>query len=109
MNYIFPDSHCITDDDDVMILDEEHWESLQTGISFEEYVKYDDEIASSILCTIDELVEDYFQDVSNDEDDSEEIISPFFNEVLRSVQTLRKYFTCHTTEEKTFFKIKFDK
>ena len=52
----FPNLHNETDHDDTSILDEEHQKSLQTGISFEEYVKYDDEIASSKLCTIDKLV-----------------------------------------------------
>ena len=63
-----------------MILDEEHCKSLQSGISFEVYVKCDDEIALSKLCTIDEIVEENFQDVNNNEDDSKELISPSFNE-----------------------------
>ena len=50
----FPDSHNETDDDDIVILNEEHRKSLQTAISFKEYVKYDDESASSKLCKIDE-------------------------------------------------------
>lgn len=106
----FLDSHSENDendddDDDTVILDEEEWKSLQTGISFEEYVKCDDEIMTSRLCTIDELVQENIQDVSSDEDDSEELISPSFSEALNSVETLRKYFMCHTTEEKTFFEL----
>ena len=57
-----------------MILDKEDWKSLQICISFEEYVKYDDEIATSKLCTIDELVGENFQDGSSDEEDSEELM-----------------------------------
>ena len=99
----FPNSHNETGDEDTLILDEEYWKSLQTSISFKEYVKCDDEIVSSELCTIDELIEENFQDDSNDEDDREKLISTSFNEALRSVVTLRKYFMCHTTEGKTFF------
>ena len=75
-----------------MILDKEDWKSLQTGISFEEYVKCDDKIASSKLCTIDELDEENFQYVSSDEDDSKELIFPSFNKGLKSFETPRKYF-----------------
>ena len=70
---------------------------------------FEDEITSSKLCTIDELVKENFQDVCNDEDDNEELIFSSFNEVLRSVETLRKHFMCHRAEEKTFFYIKFNK
>ena len=58
------------------------------------------------MCTIDKLVEENFQDVSNDEDDSQELISPSFNEALRSVETLSEYILCHTIdmmEKKHFF------
>ena len=66
----FPNLHNETDHDDTSILDEEHQKSLQTGISFEEYVKCDDEI-------LHKLVEENFQDVSSDEDDSENYILHF--------------------------------
>ena len=54
---------------------------------------------------IDELVEENFQSVNSDEDDSEELIFPSFDEALKSVKTLRKCFMCHMTDEKTFFEI----
>ena len=92
-----------------MIFDKEDWNSLQTGTSFEECVKCDDEIATFKLCTTDELIKENFQDVSSGEDNSKELISSSFNEALKRVETLRKYFMCHTTEKKTFFLIKFDK
>ena len=42
----FPDWHNETEDYDTVILDEEHWKSLLTDISFEDYVKCNDEVAS---------------------------------------------------------------
>ena len=68
-------------------------------------MKCDDEVVTSKLCTIGELVEENFQYVNSDEDDGEELISPSFNEALKSVETLRKYFMCHMTDEKTFFEL----
>ena len=90
----FPDSHNETDVKDTVILDEEHGKSLQTGISFEEYAKCDDEIATFKLCTTDELIKENFQDVSSGEDNSKELISSSFNEALKSVETLSENILC---------------
>lgn len=55
-------------------------------------LKCDTEIITSVLWTTNKLVED----VSSNDDKSEDVILPYFKEILNRVETLREYFICHS-------------
>lgn len=91
-------------DDETVIMDEEDWNLLRADITFEEYVNCDTDIITSELFTIDELIENTLPEanLSDDEEDCEEVIPPSFKDAMDCIEKLRNYFVCQNTSEKTF-------
>lgn len=91
-------------DDDTIIMDEDDWNLLRAETTFEEYLNCDIDIMTSELCTVDQLIENKLSgaNLSDDEDECDEVSSPSFQDALDSIEKLRTYFVCQNTSEKTF-------
>lgn len=71
-------------------------------MAFEEYVIWDADIMTSELFTVDELIEDKLSgaNLSDDEEEYQEVIPPLFKGTIYSIEKFRAYLTCLNTSEK---------
>lgn len=62
---------------------------------------------TSGLCTVDDLIDEKLSaaNLSNDEEECEEITLPSSKDAIDCIEKLRAYFLCQNTSEKTFHKL----
>ena len=81
--------------------------SERAEITFKEYVNCDIDVMTSELCTVDDLIDDKLlvANLSDDEEECEEVSPPSFKDAIDSIEKLRTYFVYQNTSEKTFHEL----
>lgn len=85
-----------------MVIIENNWNNLKSGITFEEYVNCDADAIISKSCIFDELIENWLlgAHLRNKEEESEEVTLLSFKDVLNCIDKYRIFFCVFNKCEK---------
>ncbi|XP_042898736.1 tigger transposable element-derived protein 6-like [Parasteatoda tepidariorum] len=91
--------------DDDTIIYEDDWNLLAAEATFDEYMDCDEDVVTSAIFTVDELIQNTQSEPHSDSEDDvecQQIVPPTFQDAMNSIETLRTYFLYHNTSDKFF-------